>query len=62
MSKPIMMTIDLKKDTSIDANFFAFLFFANNRKKFRILWEEGEEIVKQLLLAYIIWTLLRKRN
>ena len=51
-----------KRDTSIDANFFAFLFFANNRKKFRILWEEGEEIVKQLLLAYIIWTLLRKRN
>ena len=22
------LTIDLKKDTSIDANFFAFLFFA----------------------------------
>ena len=38
------LTIDLKKDTSIDANFFAFLFFAKKWKKFPILWDEGEEI------------------
>ena len=46
------MITRFKRDTSIHANFFAFLFFAKNRKKFRILWEEGEEIVKQLLLAF----------